>query len=112
MTWPRFRDVAAGLGLQASLSIPLSAGRGDVVAALNLYGHDMIAMATLGSRVLSLYVVEGEPELVTSRAAHPRSHRRVDFRMRRVEEHRVLGLAIRRDKHLRVCVADEDSVEK
>jgi hypothetical protein len=60
--WPYFRDVALGFGLRASLSIPLAAGRGDTVAALNLYGRDMAAVAALGARVVQLYGVEGADE--------------------------------------------------
>jgi GAF domain len=40
INWPRFRDDAAALGLQASLSIPLFAGRGLAIAALNLYARN------------------------------------------------------------------------
>jgi hypothetical protein len=47
MTWPGFRDAAYGLGLRASLSIPVFAGRGVPIAALNLYGHDPATMAPL-----------------------------------------------------------------
>ena len=55
MIWPRFRDVAYQLGLRSSLSIPLFAGRGLPVAALNLYGHDPAAMAPLSAAVLAAY---------------------------------------------------------
>jgi hypothetical protein len=55
MTWPHFRDVAFGLGLRSSLSIPLFAGRGTPVAALNLYGHDTDAMKPLTLAVWSVY---------------------------------------------------------
>ena len=55
MIWPGFRDTAFALGLRASLSIPLFAGRGDCVAALNLYGHDPTTMATLTAAVWSTY---------------------------------------------------------
>ncbi len=37
MRWPGFRDTAYRLGLHTSLSIPLFAGRGEPIAALNLY---------------------------------------------------------------------------
>jgi len=50
--WPRFRETALRLGLRASLSIPLFAGRGIPIAALNLYGHDTTAMAPLSAAVL------------------------------------------------------------
>jgi hypothetical protein len=58
MTWPRFRDVAFGLGLRSSLSIPLFAGRGTPVAALNLYAHDTDAMKPLTLAVWSVYEAE------------------------------------------------------
>ncbi len=61
MTWPGFRDTAFALGLRASLSIPLFAGRGDCVAALNLYGHDPTTMAALTAAVWSTYEAEGSP---------------------------------------------------
>jgi predicted enzyme related to lactoylglutathione lyase len=44
MRWPGFRDQALGMGLCASLSVPLFAGSGAPVAVLNLYGHDSAAM--------------------------------------------------------------------
>ena len=47
MRWPGFRDSAFALGLRASLSIPLFAGRGTAIAGLNLYGRDPKAMAPL-----------------------------------------------------------------
>jgi hypothetical protein len=40
MAWPGFRDTARQLGLRASVSIPLIAGSGTPIAALNLYAHD------------------------------------------------------------------------
>jgi hypothetical protein len=51
MRWPGFRDVAFALGLRASLSIPLFAGRGAAIAGLNLYGRDPAAMAPLTAAV-------------------------------------------------------------
>jgi hypothetical protein len=36
MAWPGFREAAARMGLHASLSIPLFAGSGATIAALNL----------------------------------------------------------------------------
>jgi hypothetical protein len=53
--WPRFRAEALRLGLRASLSIPLFAGRGTPIAALNLYGHDTDTMAPLIAAVLSTF---------------------------------------------------------
>jgi hypothetical protein len=55
MTWPGFRDVAFRLGLRASLSIPLFAGRGTTIAALNLYSHDPDAMKILTTAVWAVY---------------------------------------------------------
>jgi hypothetical protein len=55
MSWPGFRQAAHRLGLRTSLSIPLFAGRGLPVAALNLYGHDPAAMAPLSAAVLAAY---------------------------------------------------------
>lgn len=45
--WPHFHEEAPRLGLHASVSVPLCAGRGEPIAALNLYGHDSAAMAPL-----------------------------------------------------------------
>jgi GAF domain-containing protein/ANTAR domain-containing protein len=55
MLWPGFRDAAHQLGLRSSLSIPLFAGRGLTVAALNLYGREPAAMAPLSAAVLAAY---------------------------------------------------------
>jgi hypothetical protein len=55
MRWPGFRDAACRLGLHTSLSIPLFAGRGEPVAALNLYGHDSTTMAALTAAVWATY---------------------------------------------------------
>lgn len=62
MTWPGFRDVAFRLGLRASLSIPLFAGRGTTIAALNLYGHDRDAMKILTTAVWSVYDADTPPD--------------------------------------------------
>jgi hypothetical protein len=63
MLWPGFRTVASGLGLRSSLSIPLFAGRGLTVAALNLYGREPVAMAPLSAAVLAVYdeAPDGQP---------------------------------------------------
>jgi GAF domain-containing protein/ANTAR domain-containing protein len=53
--WPNFRGEAHRLGLRASLSIPLFAGRGETVAALNLYGQDAEAMEPLSAAVLATF---------------------------------------------------------
>ena len=55
MRWPGFRDTAYRLGLHTSLSIPLFAGRGKPVAALNLYGHDPSTMTALTTAVWATY---------------------------------------------------------
>jgi hypothetical protein len=62
ITWPGFRDVAFGLGLRASLSIPLFAGRGITIAALNLYAQDADAMKALTAAVWSVYDVDTSPD--------------------------------------------------
>src|SRR5918997_691103 len=51
MRWPGFRDTAYRLGVRASLSIPLFAGRGTALAALNLYGRHPAALAPLTAAV-------------------------------------------------------------
>jgi len=69
MRWPGFRDTAFSLGLRATLSIPLFAGRGAPIAALNLYSHDCATMARLTAAVRAAYevmpaeTVDGTPEL-------------------------------------------------
>lgn len=55
MRWPGFRDKAYRLGIRASLSIPLFAGRGTALAALNLYGRDPATLAPLTAAVWSTY---------------------------------------------------------
>jgi hypothetical protein len=50
-----FRQEAARPGLNASLSVPLFAGSGTTIAALNLYSHDAVAMIPLTARVTSVY---------------------------------------------------------
>jgi hypothetical protein len=55
MQWPGFRNAAFALGLRASLSIPLFAGRGTAIAALNLYGRDPHAMAPLTAAVWNAF---------------------------------------------------------
>jgi len=57
---PGFRAAAQRLGLRASLSIPLFAGRGTSIAALNLYGQDTGAMAPLSAAVLAIFDSSGE----------------------------------------------------
>lgn len=55
MTWPRFRDTAAQLGVRASLSLPLFAGSGRTIASLNLYSSDPGPMPHLVSAVAAAY---------------------------------------------------------
>jgi hypothetical protein len=43
------------MGLRASVSVPLFAGRGEPVAVLNVYSHDHAAMAPLIAGVLSVH---------------------------------------------------------
>jgi hypothetical protein len=57
--WPGFRTEAFRLGLRASLSIPLFAGRGTAVAALNLYSHHTGPMSPLSATVLAVYEGSG-----------------------------------------------------
>ena len=55
MVWPGFRQAAVTMGLCASLSIPLFAGSGAPVAALNLYSRDEAAMAALTRGVYAAF---------------------------------------------------------
>ncbi len=55
MSWPGFREAAERMGLKASLSIPLFAGSGTTIAALNLYSHDLPAMLALDAWVITIY---------------------------------------------------------
>lgn len=59
MLWPGFRDSAYRLGIAASLSIPLFAGRGAAVAALNLYGREPNSLASLTAAVWAAYDPHG-----------------------------------------------------
>lgn len=61
MQWPGFHEAAPRMGLHASVSVPLFAGRGDAIAALNVYGHDRDAMAPLIAGICSVH--EPGPEL-------------------------------------------------
>ncbi|MFI7599087.1 STAS domain-containing protein [Actinoplanes sp. NPDC049681] len=61
MSWPRFREQAAELGLQASVSVPLFAGRGTAVAVLNLYGRRASALTALSAAVRDVFVTERIP---------------------------------------------------
>ena len=63
MDWPHFHAVAPGLGLQASVSIPLYTGRGLPIAVLNMYGRDDLAMAPLIVAVADLYAISRELSL-------------------------------------------------
>jgi hypothetical protein len=55
MAWPGFRETALRLGLHASFSVPLFAGRGVDIAALNLYSRDSVAMAPLTAQICAVY---------------------------------------------------------
>jgi hypothetical protein len=55
MQWPGFRETAYRLGIKASLSIPLFAGSGTAIAALNLYSHDPKGLAPLSAAVRTTY---------------------------------------------------------
>ncbi|MEU4242524.1 GAF and ANTAR domain-containing protein [Actinoplanes sp. NPDC026619] len=55
MTWPGFREKALRLGLKASLSIPLFAGSGQIIGALNLYGRHAGPMKALTAAVWGAY---------------------------------------------------------
>jgi hypothetical protein len=55
MAWPALRDAAHGLGLRASLSVPLFAGHGSPVAALNLHSRDPGALSPLSAAVWSTF---------------------------------------------------------
>jgi hypothetical protein len=52
---PRFRDCAHRLGITAWLSIPLFAGRGVPIAALNLYSRGPQSLAPLSAAVRATY---------------------------------------------------------
>jgi GAF domain-containing protein len=58
VTWPDFRARAGELGLRSSLSIPLFAGGGDVVAALNLYARETGVFSEFAQSVLACYDLE------------------------------------------------------
>jgi hypothetical protein len=60
--WPRLHAAATAAAIQATLSIPLFAGRGTSIAALNLYAHDRAAMAPLIAAVLAAYEPAGHEE--------------------------------------------------
>ena len=53
--WPGFRQAADAFGLHSSVSLPLFAGSGATIAALNLYGRDAAAMAPLIVGVWAIY---------------------------------------------------------
>lgn len=48
-------EVIVGLGLHASVSIPVFVGSGQAIAALNLYGRDAAAMAPLIAGVWAVH---------------------------------------------------------
>jgi hypothetical protein len=65
MEWPGFRQAATELGVQASLSIPLFAGSGQPIAALNLYARDAGALAPLSGALLSLFDFDSDRQSAT-----------------------------------------------
>jgi hypothetical protein len=58
MRWPGFRDQADGMGLRASVSVPLFAGSGTPVAVLNLYSYDSAAMSPVIAEVWRIFSAE------------------------------------------------------
>jgi hypothetical protein len=58
LQWPGFHEAAPRMGLHASVSVPLFAGRGDAIAALNVYSHDRAAMGPL---IAGISMVHGSP---------------------------------------------------
>ncbi|MDI6098975.1 hypothetical protein QLQ12_10220 [Actinoplanes sp. NEAU-A12] len=58
MTWPHFRETAAGLGMRV-VSVPLFTGGGAAIATLDLYSRDPDAMAALTAGVRAAH----DPEL-------------------------------------------------
>lgn len=66
--WPGFHAIAAEMGLEASVSVPLYAGRGNAIAALNVYSHDRVAMAPL---IAGISAVHGHPSMPTRETIHP-----------------------------------------
>jgi hypothetical protein len=73
MTWPGFRAAAHSLGLQASLSIPLFAGSGHPIAALNLYARDATALAPLTKAMVTIF--DAHQHEMPGEASEDRSHR-------------------------------------
>jgi hypothetical protein len=55
MAWPGFRTAATRIGMRASLSVPLFAGRGTPVAALNLYGRRPEPLSRLTAAVWAVF---------------------------------------------------------
>jgi hypothetical protein len=53
--WPRFDEHAPLLGLHASVSVPLYAGRCVPIAVLNLYGRDRSALAPLTTAIYRVH---------------------------------------------------------
>jgi hypothetical protein len=58
LRWPGFHEAAPRMGLHASVSVPLFAGRGEAIAVLNVYSHDRVAMAPL---IAGICAVHGHP---------------------------------------------------
>jgi hypothetical protein len=63
LQWPGFHEAAPRMGLHASVSVPLFAGRGDVIAALNVYSHDRVAMGPLIAGILLVHGLPGPGDI-------------------------------------------------
>jgi ANTAR domain/GAF domain len=59
MRWTGFREQAFGMGLRASVSVPLFAGSGAPVAVLNLHGRDSAAMAPIIEGIWDVFHPDG-----------------------------------------------------
>jgi hypothetical protein len=59
MAWPQFRAAAAAAGLRTALSVPLFAGCGTPVAALNVYSSEAALLAPLTTHVVGIYEAGG-----------------------------------------------------
>jgi hypothetical protein len=55
LQWPDFHEMAPRMGLQASVSVPLYAGRGEAIAVLNVYSHDRAAMAPVIAGICAVH---------------------------------------------------------
>jgi hypothetical protein len=67
--WPGFHEAAPRMGLHASVSVPLYAGRGEAIAVLNVYSHDSAAMAPLIAGICAVHGHPGEPTIAEEQLA-------------------------------------------